>query len=88
MAWRQLSDVQWDQIRRHLPGPPRRQKGGRPVADARLCFEGILWILWTGAPWSELRRYGSPSICWRRLRQWERSGGAAGPVAGLARPAQ
>lgn len=50
MAWRQLSDVQWDQICRHLPGPSRLQKGGRPVADARHCFEGILWILCTGAP--------------------------------------
>lgn len=75
MAWRHLTDVQWDQIRPHLPAPSRRPRGGRPAADTRRCFEGILWILWTGAPWSELpRRYGSPSTCWRRLRQWEASG--------------
>lgn len=75
MAWRHLTDAQWDQIRPHLPVATRSPKGGRPPADARHCFEGILWILWTGAPWSELpRRYGSPSTCWRRLRQWEATG--------------
>jgi transposase len=75
MAWRQLTDAQWDQVRGHLPKPPHRPKGGRPPADARRCFEGMLWILWTGAPWRELPpRYGSPTTCWRRLRQWEESG--------------
>lgn len=54
MAWRQLTEAQWDQIRLHLPATTRSPKGGRPSIDARRCFEGILWILWTGAPWSEL----------------------------------
>jgi len=44
------------------------------VEDQR-CFEGILWVLWTGAQWSELpRRYGSPSTCWRRRKHWEATG--------------
>lgn len=35
-------------------------------------MEGILWILWTGCPWSELpRRYGAYATCWRRLKKWE-----------------
>lgn len=50
MAWRYLTDAQWDQIRPHLPVAKRSSRGGRPPADARCCFEGILWILWTGAP--------------------------------------
>ncbi len=55
--------------------PTPRPKGGRPRVSDRQCFEGILWILWTGAPWSELpKQYGSPSTCWRRLRAWEASG--------------
>ncbi len=38
-------------------------------------IEGILWILWTGAPWSELpRRYGSSTTVWRRLRDWTADG--------------
>jgi hypothetical protein len=36
---------------------------------------GILWVLWTGGSWGELPpRFGSPTTCWRRLRQWEESG--------------
>lgn len=75
MAWRQLTEAQWDHVRRVLPPVKPSRKGGRPRADDRRTFEGILWILWTGAPWSELpRRYGSPTTCWRRLKQWEESG--------------
>src|SRR5215470_16173297 len=69
MAWRALTDAQWERIRPQLPREKRHRRGGRPRADPRRCFEGILWILWTGAPWSELpARYGSPTTCWRRLR--------------------
>ena len=68
MAWKQLSEAQWQAIREHLPEYKPSPKGGRPRADDRKCFEGILWILWTGAPWSELpERYGKPSTVHRRL---------------------
>jgi len=40
MAWRHLTDAQWDQIRPHLPAAPRRPRGGRPTASTRRCFEG------------------------------------------------
>jgi transposase len=59
MAWRAVTDKQWELIKAELSRPKRRKKGGRPPSDDRKCFEGILWILWTGAPWSELpERYG------------------------------
>jgi transposase len=75
MAWRGLTKQQWEAIRVHLPQPKVSRWGGRPRVEDRRCFEGILWILWTGAQWSELpRRYGSPSTCWRRLKQWEETG--------------
>jgi transposase len=75
MAWRALSDAQWERIRPHLSREKTGPQGDRLRADLRRCFEGILWVLWTGAPWSELPpRYGSPTNCWRRLRQWEDSG--------------
>ena len=75
MAWRAVTDKQWALIREQLPKRPRRKKGGRPPADDRKCFEGILWILWTGAPWSELpERYGSKSAVHRRLSEWAESG--------------
>ena len=75
MAWRGVTELQWLAIRPHLPRVVVSPKGGRPRADDRKCFEGVLWILWTGAPWSELPpRYGSPTTCWRRLKEWEESG--------------
>lgn len=70
-----LTDEQW----KHLgplfsaarPAPVR----GRPRADDRGCFEGILWVLQTGARWGDLPdRFPSPSTCWRRLQEWEESG--------------
>jgi transposase len=65
---------------RHLPKYRPNPLGGRPRADDRKCFEGILWILWTGAPWSELpRQYASPATCWRRLRDWEEDGTLLNP---------
>ena len=71
MAWRAVTDKQWALIREQLPKRPRRKKGGRPPADDRKCFEGILWILWTGAPWSELpERYGARGTVHRRLKEW------------------
>jgi|Tabmets5t2r1_1033131.scaffolds.fasta_scaffold92550_2 transposase len=75
MAWRGLTMQQWAAIRIHLPALKVSRRGGRPRIPDRRCFEGILWVLWTGAQWSELpRRYGSPSTCWRRLKQWEEMG--------------
>src|SRR5919109_3735683 len=75
MAWRKLTEQQWEAIRVHLPQPKASLQGGRPRVEDRRCFEGLLWILWTGAQWSELpRRYGSPSTCWRRLKPWEETG--------------
>ncbi len=75
MAWRGLTDRQWQKVEPHLPPHKPNPMGGRPPADDRKCFEGIFWILWTGAPWQELpRRYGSSTTCWRRLRDWEASG--------------
>jgi transposase len=54
MAWHGLTDAQWEKIRPHLPLVRRLPEGGRPRVDDRRCFEGILWILWTGAPGSAL----------------------------------
>ena len=75
-----LTDVQWSGVEKYLPKrkkPWRKKdrKGGRPTADDRTCFNGILWILWTGAPWSELpKRYGSKSTVHDRLHKWTNDG--------------
>jgi transposase len=75
MAWRGLTQQQGNAIRVHLPPPTASTRGGRPRVDDRRCLEGILWLLWAGAQWSELpRRYGRASTCWRRLKAWEETG--------------
>jgi len=66
-----LTDEQWKKIEPLIPKPPPRPKGGRPRKDSRLVFEGILWILKTGARWQDLPdKYPDPSTCWRRLKEW------------------
>ena len=80
MAWKKLTDRQWEKVKAELPERKRPwrkkdRKGGRPPLDDRACFEGILWILWTGSPWSELpRRYGPSSTIHRRLQKWASDG--------------
>lgn len=75
MAWRRFTDEQWERIKPHLPERRRGRRGGRPWVDDRRCLEGILWIVWTGCPWSELpQRYGSKSTVHNRLKAWAQSG--------------
>ena len=73
-GWK-LTDEKWKKLEPLLPKPKKSKKGGRPWIDNRRVFEGILWILWTGAPWSALPKdYPSYSTCWRRLKHWEEEG--------------
>lgn len=67
-----VSDEQWALIAPLLPPPKHR---GRPRADDRRTFHGILWVLRSGARWRDLpREFGSPSTCHRRLQEWQRQG--------------
>ena len=67
-----LTDEQWKKIEPHIPKRKRSRKGGRKPIDDRRVFEGILWVLRSGARWKDLpKEYPSPSTCWRRLRDWE-----------------
>jgi len=45
-----LSDAHWEKIAPLLPVPEQSKKGGRKFIPKRPCFEGILWVLWIGAP--------------------------------------
>lgn len=70
-----LSDEKWEWIAPLLPSVAPKPWGGRPRIADRACLEGILWILWTGAPWRALpAKYPSASTCWRRLSDWEEDG--------------
>jgi transposase len=73
---RDVTDEQWNFIGPLLPELPRRKDGrGRPWRENRAVFNGILWILRTGAPWADLPdRYPSYETCHRRFQQWVHSG--------------
>jgi transposase len=70
-----LTEAQWKEIAPLLPQPPKHCNGGRPWIENRRVFEGILWILRSGARWQDLpEQYPHPSTCWRRLRDWDEQG--------------
>jgi transposase len=66
---RDLTDAQWAILAPLIPEPPRRSDGrGCPWKDRRSVLNGILWMLRTGAPWSDLpERYPSYQTCHRRF---------------------
>ena len=70
-----LTDEQWKQIEPLLPRIKRKRRG-RPPKEDRKIFEGILWVLRSGARWRDLpKELGvSSSVCWKRLRLWEEQG--------------
>jgi len=71
-----LSDAQWAFIEPLLPALPKRSDGrGRPWRDSRQVLNGILWVLRTGAQWSEMpHRYPPYQTCHRRFQQWQAAG--------------
>lgn len=71
----ELTDTQWEKISPLLPKLRVSRKGGRKPISNRPVFEGILWVLRSGARWKDLpQQYPSPSTCWRRLQLWEEQG--------------
>jgi transposase len=70
-----LTDEMWNQISACLPESKPQPRGGRRRAPDRVCFEGILWLIWTDAPWNALPdTYGSASTCRRRFKEWHHDG--------------
>jgi transposase len=70
-----LTDAQWALLGPFFR-PKRRDDGrGRPWRDSRQVLNGVLWILRTGAAWSDLPdRYPPYQTCHRRFQQWQRTG--------------
>jgi transposase len=74
---RELNDRLWERVRSLLPLRPEHPKGGRPFADDRACFEGILYVLRNGCRWRALDvidAFPSGVTCWRRHRDWTHAG--------------
>ena len=81
-----VTDEQWAVVGSLLEPPVRREDGrGRPWRDPRDVFDGVLWILRTGAPWKDLPdRYPPPATVHRRFQAWVRDGTLEHALAALA----
>ena len=71
-----ITNEQWQRIAQFIPKPKAQPgKSGRPPQNPRDVLNGILWILRTGAQWSDLPdRYPPRSTCHRYFQQWNNSG--------------
>lgn len=69
----EVTDAGWEQIRDLFP--VREGGPGRPARDARQMFNGVFWILWSGAPWRDVPpRYGPWETVYCRFRKWQEDG--------------
>jgi transposase len=72
---RELLDRMWERVRPLLPARRPNPKGGRPWADDRACFEGVVYVLRNGIRWNALPPgFPSDTTCWRRQDAWARAG--------------
>jgi putative transposase len=68
---REIPDKLWAEIEKVIPPRPSRAKGGRPPADDRKLFNGIFFILRTGAPWRDMpEKYGPWQTVYDRFAEW------------------
>ena len=71
-----LSDGEWAVVRDLLPRQKRRKDGkGRPRRDPREVMSGIVYILFSGAPWHLLpKEYPPYQTCHRYFQAWTKAG--------------
>lgn len=68
----ELSNCTWTSIRDLIS---TTKKTGRPRNDDRLMFNGVLWIVCSGAAWRDLpERFGAWSTVYQRYRDWRDDG--------------
>jgi transposase len=69
----ELTQNQWQRIEDLLPG--KASDPGRTAADNRTFVNGVLWVLRSGARWSDLPpRYGAYKSVHKRFTRWAAKG--------------
>ena len=69
----ELSDAQWERICLVLPG--KASDPGRTAQDNRRFVNAVLWVLRSGARWSDLpERYGKWKSVHTRFARWAKKG--------------
>ena len=72
MSRHDISDEKW-KIVEPILSSQRNDPRGRKPKDNRLMFNGILWIIKTGAPWRDLpKEFGSWQTVYKRFAKWTR----------------
>ena len=71
-SYHEISDEEWKILEKRLPEAKRR---GRPQIELRAAFNGIVWLLKSGAPWRLLpAKYGKWNSVYKKFRQWTNAG--------------
>lgn len=69
----EVADLQWKRIAPILPG--KVGDPGRTAVDNRLFVNAVLWVLRSGARWSDLpERYGRFKSVHKRFTRWSKKG--------------
>lgn len=69
----ELTQTQWERIEDLLPG--KASDPGRVAVDKRSFVNGVLWVLRSGARWSDLPpRYGAYKSAHKRFTRWAAKG--------------
>lgn len=75
--WR-VDDVLWARLAPLLVVSKPRKKSGRPRTADRPLFNGVIWILRTGAQWKEMPpEFGPKSTVHERFQEWVQTGAFA-----------
>jgi transposase len=71
----QVRDELWEVVEPLLPEYRPDPRGGRPRVEDRVCFNAIVFVLFTGIAWRHLpREFGcSAATAHRRLAEWQRT---------------
>lgn len=71
----EIRDEQWEFIEPIIKKTAGRRRVGRPPQDHRRVFEGIVWVLRTGARWKDLpKEFPAYQTCHRWFSKWVESG--------------
>jgi len=77
--WR-ADDALWARLAPLLVVVKPRKKPGRPRTNDRPLFDGVIWVLRTGAQWGAVpRAFGPKSTVHDRFQEWVERGPSPGP---------
>jgi transposase len=75
--WR-VDDVLWSRVAPLLVVDKPRKKPGRPRHEDRALFNGVIWLLRTGAQWKAMPpEFGAKSTVHDRFQEWVQTGAFA-----------